>query len=130
MGEDPKTVMAATAEAQKQQQQAQQQQEEAAKKRLATPTSPQPSTGDDRRSASGQRINAEMADRWASEMLPGGGRRQLNALNASGKADNKQGTFLHVPGVKRNYTRRRKDDGIQSDADESYVEIPDSELRP
>nr|CDS20751.1 junctophilin [Echinococcus granulosus] len=129
MGEDPKSVMAATtAEAQRQQQQAQQQTDEAKKRAAtATATSQLSTSGAERRATAERSIGTERADRWTTEMLPMSGRRQQSApLNASGKADTAPGAFLHVPGVKRNYTtRRRKEDAGMEETDGSYVEIPD-----
>lgn len=130
MGEDPKSVMAATAaEAQRQQQQAQQQ-ADAAKRRAATAAAAlqQSALEAERRATADRGISAERADRWTTEMLPTSGRRQQKApLNASGKADTAPGGFLHVPGVKRNYTtRRKKEDAGLDETDGSYVEIPDS----
>ncbi|VDM30523.1 unnamed protein product [Hydatigera taeniaeformis] len=132
MGEDPKSVMAATnAEAQRQQLQAQQQ-ADAAKRRAATAMASvaavQQSTSEaERRIAAERGISAERADRWTTEMLPTSERRQQKApLNASGKADTAPGAFLHVPGVKRNYTTRRRNEASGLDEpDGSYVEIPD-----
>lgn len=138
MGEDPKTIMAAAnaAEAQRQQQEAQRQ-AEAAKRRAATVTAAAGASGQSGASGavSERAVSAEKADRWTTEMLPTslteGGRKQQGApLNAAGKADTSTGGFLHVPGAKRSYsTRRRKAESGADEADESYIEIPDSKFQ-